>query len=256
MGKLDGKTAIITGASGGIGAATAKEMLSQGANVVLFSRSKDKLDVVASDLGHSDRVLVYPGDISQEDDVAGVVAAAKAKFGAIHVMFANAGTEGAVKPMFQLTVEEFDTVQKTNVRGVFLSLKHATPAIMESGGGAVVCMASVAGIIGVPGLGAYTASKHAVAGLAKVAALELAEHGVRVNAIGAAPIDNRMMRSIEEQAAPGAADAAKENFAAMIPMKRYGLNEEVAKMATFLASDEASFTTGQCITVDGGFTAA
>lgn len=256
MGKLDGKTAIITGASGGIGAAAAKDMLAEGANVVLFSRNKDKLDAVAKELGDDTRVLVHPGDISNEDDVASLVAAAKEKFGEIHVMFANAGTEGAVKPMFQLSVEEFDQVQATNVRGVFLSIKHATPEIIAAGGGAVVCMASVAGMIGVPGLGAYAASKHAVTGLAKVAALELAESGVRVNAIGAAPIDNRMMRSIEEQAAPGAADAAKEGFAAAIPMKRYGQNEEVAKMATFLASDEASFTTGQCITVDGGFTAA
>lgn len=256
MGKLDGKTAIITGASGGIGAATAKEMLAEGANLVLFSRSKDKLDAVAKDLGDDARVLVHAGDISKEEDVAAVVAAAKAKFGGLHAFFANAGTEGAIKPMFQLTVEEFDEVQATNVKGVFLSIKHATPVIMESGGGAVVCMASVAGLVGVPGLGAYAASKHAVTGLAKVAALELAENGVRVNAIAAAPIDNQMMRSIEEQAAPGAAEAAKEGFTALIPMKRYGQNEEVAKMATFLASDEASFTTGQCITVDGGFTAA
>lgn len=256
MGKLDGKTAIITGASGGIGSAAAKEMLAEGANVVLFSRSKDKLDALAAALGDEARVLVHPGDISKEEDVAGVVAAARAKFGGLHVFFANAGTEGAIKPMFQLTVEEFDEVQSTNVKGVFLSLKHATPAIMESGGGAVVCMASVAGVVGVPGLGAYAASKHAVAGLAKVAALELAENGVRVNAIAAAPIDNQMMRSIEEQAAPGAAEAAREGFTALIPMKRYGRNEEVAKMATFLASDDASFTTGQCITVDGGFTAA
>src|SRR5262249_15001065 len=142
-----------------------------------------------------------------------------------------------------------------NVRGVFCSIKAAAPAIEKRGGGAIVVTASIAGLIGSAGLAPYVASKHAVLGLVKCAAIELAPAKIRVAAIAPGPIDNRMMRSIESQAAPHAPEAVKAGFEAKVPMGRYGTNEEIADLALFLASDEARYLTGAAFVADGGFIA-
>jgi NAD(P)-dependent dehydrogenase (short-subunit alcohol dehydrogenase family) len=147
-------------------------------------------------------------------------------------------------------------VQQVNVRGTWLAIKHAAPAMIESGGGSIVCTSSVAGSVGVAGLAAYSSSKHAINGLVHVAALEFAKLGVRVNAVAPAPIDNAMMASIEKQASPDDPSLARQGFSGLIAMGRYGTNEEVANMVAFLASDEAIYCTGSIYPVDGGFLAA
>ncbi len=256
MGRLEGKVAIITGASGGIGSATAAKMLAEGASLMLAGRDKSRLEAVAQQLGGGDKVAVCVGNPAEEADVAALVAATKSQFGKIDILFANAGAEGTVAPITAISVEEFDMIQQVNVRGTWLAIKHAAPAIIESGGGSIVCTSSVAGTVGVAGLAAYAASKHAINGLVHVAALEFAKSGVRVNSVAPAPIDNAMMASIEKQASPADPSLARQGFSGLIAMGRYGTNEEVANVVAFLASDEAMYCTGGIYPVDGGFLAA
>jgi NAD(P)-dependent dehydrogenase (short-subunit alcohol dehydrogenase family) len=256
MGRLEGKVAIITGASGGIGSATAAKMLAEGASLMLAGRDKSRLEAVVRQLGGGDRVAVCVGNPAEEADVAALVAATKSQFGKVDILFANAGAEGTVAPITAISVEEFDMIQQVNVRGTWLAIKHAAPAIIESGGGSIICTSSVAGTVGVAGLAAYAASKHAINGLVHVAALEFARSGVRVNSVAPAPIDNAMMASIEKQASPADPSLARQGFSGLIAMGRYGTNEEVANVVTFLASDEAMYCTGGIYPVDGGFLAA
>ena len=252
MGRLEGKRAVITGATGGIGATVAKRFLDEGAQVLIAARSADKLEALQDSL-NSERLHALATDVAREADVARLAATTGERLGGIDIVFANAGTEGSIKPLLLMEQAEFDQVQQTNVRGTWLTIKHCVPHMGR--GASIVITSSVAGEIGVPGLASYCASKHALLGLTKVAALELAESGIRVNAVAPAPVDNAMMRPIEEQAAPGAADQARAGFEALTAMKRYASNEEVAAMVTFLASDESSFCTGACYPVDGGLLA-
>ncbi len=256
MGRLSGKVAIITGASGGIGSAAAAKMLVEGAKVMLAGRDAARLNAVVADLNGGDAVDMCVGDPAQEADVAMLVAATKARFGKIDILFANAGTEGSVSPITQISMADFDTVLNVNVRGTWLAIKHAAPAMIENGSGSIICTSSVAGSVGVAGIAAYAASKHAVNGLVQVAALELAKLGVRVNSVAPAPIDNAMMASIEKQASPDDPSLARQGFSGLIAMGRYGVNAEVANVVAFLASDEASYCTGGIYPVDGGFLAA
>lgn len=254
MAKLEGKVAIITGSSGGIGSATAAKFLAEGAQIMLAGRDLGRLEAAQNRLNGGANVACFAGQPSIETDVAALVKATLDAFGQVDIMFANAGTEGSVAPITMLDVEAFDAVQTANVRSTFLAIKHAGLA-MAAHGGSIIAMSSVSGEVGVPGIGAYSASKHAIAGLVKVAAAELATAQVRVNSIAPAPIDNDMMRAIESKASPDDPSAAKTGFSGLIPMGRYGTNEEVANLVTFLASDEASFCTGCNYAVDGGFLA-
>ena len=255
MGRLSGKRAIITGATGGIGGATARAFLAEGASLLLVARTESKLEELAAALDGGDRVACCAADIADEADTQRYVATAVEHFGGVDILFANAGSEGAIQPLLQMAAEDFDAVQRVNVRGSWLAMKYSVPH-MPASGGSIVVTSSVAGKVGVPGLGAYAASKHALVGLVEVAALELAACGVRVNAIAPAPVDNAMMRNIEKQAAPDAPEQAQAGFESNIAMKRYARNEEVASLVLFLASDEAGFCTGAVYPVDGGFLAA
>jgi NAD(P)-dependent dehydrogenase (short-subunit alcohol dehydrogenase family) len=245
---------VITGATGGIGEATATRFVAEGARVVLVDLDEGKLRTLAEGLGPSKAAFVA-GDVSDPAVLERAVALAESRFGGLDVMFANAGIEGKVLPLAQTPVETFDRVLSVNVRGVFNSIKASAPAIAKRGGGAIVVTSSVAGFIGSRGLGPYCASKHAVLGLVKSAAIELAEQKIRVVAVNPGPIENRMMRSIEEQAAPGAAAQVKAGFEGMVPMHRYGTNEEIANVVLFLSSAEASYCTGTTFVADGGFLA-
>ncbi len=256
MARLSGKTAIITGATGGIGSATARKFIDEGANVVLAGRDQVRLDEAKAALASGDRIATCAGQPSQEDDVAALIAKAKDTFGQVDIFVANAGSEGKVMPICMADVADLDSVYQANIRSTFLAIKHAGLAMQESGGGSVIAISSVAGEVGVAGIGPYAASKHAITGLVKVGALELAPSGIRVNAIAPAPIDNDMMQSIEAQASPDDPSLAREGFTGLIAMGRYGSNEEVANLACFLASDEASYCTGSNYAVDGGFLAA
>jgi 3alpha(or 20beta)-hydroxysteroid dehydrogenase len=254
MNRLQNRTIVITGATGGIGAAMAHRFAQEGANLVLADLDETTLASLATDFD-PERTLTCPTDVSVPAQVQKLVASTVERFGTIDGMMANAGIEGVVAPLLQLTAEDFDRVFAVNVRGAFLCVKHAAPPMIARGRGAIVVTSSIAGLIGSPGLAAYVASKHAVMGLVKTASLELAPRGVRVVAINPGPIENRMMRSIEDQAAPGAGEQVKRGFEAQVPLHRYGSNAEIAALAAFLVSDDASYCTGAAFVADGGFTA-
>jgi NAD(P)-dependent dehydrogenase (short-subunit alcohol dehydrogenase family) len=246
--RLDGKVAIITGAAGGIGGATAKLFLDLGAKVMLT----DRQGVGGSDC---ENVATMAADCADETATKRVVEATVERFGKLDIMVANAGTEGILKPVEQIDFDEFERVLRVNVLGVWLAMKYAAPAMRAAGGGAIVALSSVAGAIGFPGMASYTASKHAVFGLAKVAALELASSNIRVNAVGPGPVDNRMMQSLGDQLGGGDAEAFRTFLEGRVPMGRYGRNEEIARMVAFLASDAASYCTGGLYLADGGYVA-
>lgn len=253
--KLKGKVVIITGGAGGIGLETANLFLKEGASgILLVDLDNEQLKDAAKSL-ESDNVKYFTADVSKNEQVEAYTSKAVKEFGRIDVLFLNAGIEGVVKPLTEYPEETYDKVMAVNVKGVWLGLKHAFPHMKENGGGSVIVTSSVAGLQGTPNVMAYVTSKHAVIGSMKVAALEGAEHGIRVNSIHPSPVDNRMMRSLEEGFAPGGAEEAKKGFEQMIPLKRYANNEEIAKLALFLASDESSFITGSTYSIDGGMTA-
>jgi len=254
--RLEGKVAIITGATGGIGEATAKRFLQEGASVMLVGRSTSKLKETRERLGQDAAIADFAADVTVEAATAAAVAATVAALGGVDILLANAGTEGNFAPIERLSVAEFENVLRTNVIGVWLSMKYCVEPIKKRGGGSIIALSSIAGVIGSPIMAPYIASKHAVCGLVKTAALELAPFNVRVNAIAPGPIDNRMIHSLESQFNPDDVPAANQFILSKIPMNRYGTNEEVANLALFLASDESSFTTGSIQMIDGGWTAA
>lgn len=253
--RLDGKVAIITGATGGIGEATAKRFLEEGGRVMLVGRSDEKLKATRGRLAADDNTAAFVADAADEAATAASVAATIDAFGGVDILIANAGTEGRCAPIESLTVDDFESVFRTNVIGVWLSMKYCVEPMKKRGSGSMVALSSIAGVIGFPMMASYMASKHAVCGLVRSAALELAPFRVRVNAIGPAPIDNRMIRSLETQFDADHPDDVREMITSKIPMGRYGTNEEVANLALFLASDESSYCTGSIQMIDGGFTA-
>lgn len=253
--RLDGKSALITGATGGIGEATAKRFLEEGANVMLVGRSEEKLLKTVERLGGHGNMATSVADATDEAATKNSVETTLDSFGSVDILIANAGTEGNFAPIEDLTVEEFESVLRTNVIGVWLSMKYCVGPMKKNGGGSIIALSSIAGMVGAATMAPYIASKHAVYGLVKTAALELAPHNVRVNAIGPGPIDNRMIRSVEAQFNPDDHAAAHEFVLSKIPMGRYGTNEEVANLALFLASDESRFCTGSIHIIDGGWLA-
>ncbi len=254
--RLDGKVAIITGATGGIGEATAKRFLEEGASVMLVGRSAEKLGETRERLSAFNDLATSVADATDEQATAAAVAATIEAFGGVDILLANAGIEGKIALIEDQTVENFEEVLRTNVIGVWLSMKYCVEPMKKRGGGSMVALSSISGVIGVPAGSPYFASKHAVCGLVKCAALELGPFNVRVNAIAPGPIDNRMIRSIETQISPDDPDVMRAGLTQQIAMKRYGTNEEVANLALFLASDESSYCTGGIHMIDGGFTAA
>jgi len=252
MTRLDGKVAVITGGSGGIGKVVAKRFLEEGAKVVLVDLVQGALDEVKAELDSLGEVLAVQADVTKEEDVKNYVDQTVAKFGTIDVFFNNAGIEGKVQPITEISLEDFEKVQQVNVRGVFLGLKHVIPVMTKNGSGSIINTSSVAGLGGTPGVAPYVTSKHAVIGLTKVAALEVASSNIRVNSIHPSPVNTRMMRSLEAGFAPDNAEGAKEQFAAGIPLGRYGEPEDIANLVLFLASEESSFITGAQYRIDGG----
>lgn len=252
-GRLEGRVAIITGGSGGIGVAAARKFVAEGARVMLVDLDEEALTAAASGLGDAASCTV--ADVTDAAATEALVAATEAKFGGVDILLANAGIEGEVKPIVEQDVDRFDAVLAVNVRGVFLGLKYAMPAMQRRGGGAVVITSSTAGVGATPGLAPYISSKHAVIGLMRTAALEGAAHGIRVNTVNPAPVETRMMRSLEDGFFPGDGQAAHDRIARNIPLGRYGQPEDVANVMCFLASDEARFVTGAVYMVDGGISA-
>ena len=253
--RLDGKVAIVTGAAGGIGGATARLFVDLGAKVMLTDRDQAKLEESCAQIGNAEACATTVADCADEAATKAAVAATVERFGALNIMVANAGIEGNLGPSDRLSVEDFEHVLRVNVIGVWLAMKHAVPAMKAAGGGAIVATSSVAGIVGFPGAAPYVASKHAVAGPVKPGAMELGPAHIRVNAVAPGPIDNRMMQSLGDQLGGGDTAAFRTFLNSRIPMGRYGKNEEIAQLIAFLASDAASYCTGGLYVADGGYVA-
>ena len=257
MARLEGKVAVITGATGGIGSAAAKLFVEEGARVALVDLEEAALRETARSLGE-DKASYMAADVTQADETRAYIGAAVERWGGIDVLLANAGIEGRLANIVEYPIDEFDRVMAVNVRGVWLGIKYAIPEMRERGGGSIVVTSSTAGIAGSAEMSAYNTSKHAVIGLMRSAALEGAEDGIRVNTVNPAPIETRMMRSIEEMRVATlddsrvTTDVVKQAAADRIPLQRYGDPEEVARLMLFLASDESSFCTGGVYMVDGG----
>jgi NAD(P)-dependent dehydrogenase (short-subunit alcohol dehydrogenase family) len=249
MTKLEGKVAVITGAARGIGEAAARLFVAEGARVMLADVLAEPLAAVAASLGEA---AFRVTDVSDEEQSRQLFSATLERFGWLDIALLNAGIEGRTLPIVDYPAEIFDKVMAVNVRGVWLGLKHAMRA-MSGTGGSIVITSSTSGIRATPHMSAYTASKHAVIGLMRSAAIEGAAAGIRVNTVNPAPIDTPMMASIE--AMRGVAGRNDRPLAKGTPLGRYGTPEEVARMMLFLASDDAIFCTGGVYMVDGGVSA-
>lgn len=252
MKRLDGKVAVVTGGAGGIGKKTAELFLKEGAKVLLVDLFSEALSKTKNELAPYGEVITATADVSKEEDTIQYVKAAVDHFGRIDIFFNNAGIEGKVAPLVEQTVEDFEKVMNVNVRGVFLGLKHVLPLMMKQGSGSIINTSSVAGLAGWPGITPYVASKHAVVGLTKNAALEAASANVRVNSIHPSPVNTRMMRTIEAGVGKDSLDDAKTSISQDIPLGRYGEVSDIANLVLFLASDESTFITGCQYRVDGG----
>jgi NAD(P)-dependent dehydrogenase (short-subunit alcohol dehydrogenase family) len=245
MGKLNGKVALITGAGGGIGRAAALLFAQEGAKVVVGNRNeKAGAETVALIEAKGGTAAFQRTDISRQGEAQALVAFAVRKFGGLHVAFNNAGTEGRSGPIVESQESDYDAVFETNVRGTWLALRAEVSAIVNSGGGAIVNNSSVLGSKGFAGAALYGATKAAVEAMTRALAVELAKAKVRVNNVAPGPVATGML----DRFTGGNTSAV----VAMIPMGRIGAVEEIARAALFLASDDASFITGQTLTVDGG----
>jgi NAD(P)-dependent dehydrogenase (short-subunit alcohol dehydrogenase family) len=250
MSSFKDKVALITGGTSGIGRATAVAFAREGAKVVVTGRrereGQETVDLIKKAGGQA---IFLKTDVAEEADVKAMVEKTVATYGHLDYAFNNAGIEQLPTPLLEQTEEAFDQIININVKGVWLSMKHEIPQMLKNGGGAIVNMASVAGLIGFPGIPIYIASKHAVLGLTKSVALEYAKSGIRINAVSPAAIETDMVDRFV-----GKEGDARQQLASMHPMGRMGKPEEIADAVIYLCSDRASFVTGQSLALDGGFT--
>jgi NAD(P)-dependent dehydrogenase (short-subunit alcohol dehydrogenase family) len=251
-----GKVALITGAGNGIGRASALGFAGGGAKVVVVDRDaaggEGTAGIIRQQGGDA---LFVAADVTKSTDVHAYVKAALDAYGSIDCFHNNAGIEGNVAPTAEYDEAMFDAVMNVNVKGVFLGMRHVLPVMLKQKRGAIVTTASVAGLVASPGMSAYVASKHAVIGLTKTAAGEVARSGVRVNAVCPGPIDTRMIHSLETMLNPTDPGSVGDRYQSNIPIGRYGTPEEVANLVLFLCSDLAGNITGAQYVVDGGRTA-
>lgn len=250
---VEGKVALITGAAGEIGAAIARQMVEGGARVALADRNGEGVREIASQIGRG--ATWHECDVSDEHSMEQTVAAAEGAHGRIDIAALNAGILVPRMPLVEFDVETYDRIMAVNAKGVFLGLKHVFPALRRQGGGSVVVTASTEGLRGNAGLAPYAASKHAIVALAKTAAIEWAEYNIRVNCINPGPVDTAMMRSLEQKATDSGTPNMRERGVSIIPMKRFAATDEIAKFVRFLASDDASYSTGATYLMDGGMLA-
>jgi NAD(P)-dependent dehydrogenase (short-subunit alcohol dehydrogenase family) len=250
-GRLENKVAVITGAASGIGEATARMFVREGARVIVADLQDDAGRAVAADLGAAAHFVHC--DVTSEDDIAAAVDAAVSEFGRLDVMFANAGIVGVIGRIAETPADAWDRTVSVLLRGVFLSIKHAARVMVPQGSGSIIATSSTAGILGGLGPHCYTACKHGVIGLAKSVASELASSGVRVNAISPGNTVTAMTSAVITGDA-SATDKATESIAAGSALKIPGIPDDIAYAATYLASDEARTVTGHTLVVDAGQT--
>jgi NAD(P)-dependent dehydrogenase (short-subunit alcohol dehydrogenase family) len=250
MSSMDGRVALVTGASSGIGRAAALRFAGAGARVVLGARRAPEgqrtAQLIEAAGGHA---LFVRTDVASDADVRTLVETCLADYGRLDYAFNNAGIEGRIRPLVEYDEADWDAVLDTNLKGVWLCLKHEIAHMASNGGGAIVNTASIGGHIGFPGMAHYVAAKHGVIGLTKTAAIEYAGAGVRVNAVSPGLIETPMADRFT-----GGPDTATEKFVlSLTPRRRRGEPEEVAEAVLWLCSDAASYVTGTTLAVDGGF---
>lgn len=253
---MQDKIVLITGGAGGIGQATAQKFLDHGAKVVLVDINEQALKTVKGNFtGNEDNIKIIQADVTNEKDVKNYVKEAVDTFGKIDIFHNNAGVNGPFENIKDLDKDTFEQVMAINVTGVFLGLKHMLQLMESQGYGCIVNTASNAAYIGSAGMAGYIASKHAVAGLTKTAALEAAPASIRVNAVAPAAIDTQLLEDIQKNLSPDNPETSGEAIKQGIPLARFGMASEVAEVVFFLASDNASFVTGSLYNVDGGMEA-
>jgi NAD(P)-dependent dehydrogenase (short-subunit alcohol dehydrogenase family) len=243
--RLVNKVAVVTGAGQGIGLGIAMSLHSEGARVVLADVKPD-IEQVAIDLGEN--ALAVHADVTQWTDVQALMSAAVEAFGGLDVLVNNAGIDGDWFPTAECTLENFDRVIGVNLRGVFMGMKAAIPHMLERGGGSLINIGSMVGLVAVPGIPAYIASKGGVIALTRATAVEYGSVGIRANSICPGCIETPLSQSGEPR-------REGDKGVALTPMGRWGRPEEIASLAVYFASDESRYTTGQAISVDGGYTA-
>ncbi|MGE5286105.1 MAG: SDR family NAD(P)-dependent oxidoreductase [Micromonosporaceae bacterium] len=249
MARLDNKTALITGGESGIGLATARLFVAEGARVHLAGLSEDKLKAATEELGPASADWSVT-DVTQEPQVAAVLRQTVGRFGGLDVIFSNAGISGEIAAITEYPTDVFRRVMDVHVLGAFLVLKHGLPYMRE--GGSVIINSSVVGLTSDAGICAYATAKHAQVGLMRTAAKELAARGIRVNTIHPGPTDTEFQRDIETTATGAPPVGAARLFEARIPLSRHASPEEIARSGLYLASADSSFVTGATLPVDGG----
>lgn len=248
---LDGKVALVTGASSGIGRASALELARRGARVVASARRQHEIDALVSQIkSEGFEATAVQADVNAEESIADLISKTVATYGRIDIAFNNAGTEGEFTPFVEQSNAVYDTIFNANVRGVFWSMKHEAKAMLAQGSGVIINNASMGGIIGFANAALYIASKHAVLGLTKTASLEWFKEGVRVNSICPGLIDTPFQDRIWPS------QEAKCEFGAASVAGRMGTSGEMARVVAFLASDDAAFVSGHGLVADGGYTIA
>jgi NAD(P)-dependent dehydrogenase (short-subunit alcohol dehydrogenase family) len=251
MKEFEGKVALVTGGGSGIGRATAIAFGRDGARVVIGNRNVQRGEETVSMIRAAGGTASFlRTDVLAAAEIEALVRHAVSEYGGLDLAFNNAGIEGEVGPLADQTESNYDAVMDINVKGVWLSMKYEIPAMLKRGGGAIVNCASVAGVIAFPGIGIYSASKHAVIGLTKTAALEYSAQGIRINAVNPAVIDTEMVDRLVD-----GMNVKKDDLTTFHPIGRLGRVDEVAEAVLWLCSDRASFVTGHSLLVDGGFTA-
>jgi NAD(P)-dependent dehydrogenase (short-subunit alcohol dehydrogenase family) len=248
---LQDKVALVTGGTSGIGRATAIAYAQQQAKVVVVGRRIDEgKETVRLIKEAGGEAIFVQADVTKEADVEAMVDKAVGVFGRLDIAFNNAGTVGENPSLIEQTEAEYDRTMNVNVKGVWLSMKYEIAQMLKQGSGSIVNTASGAGVVGVPSQTLYTASKHAVVGLTKAAALQYAKAGIRINVVAPAVIETDMFEAVT-----GGQDEAKAYLASLHPIGRIGTPLEVANAVLFLSSDLASFITGETLMVDGGYVA-
>ena len=244
---------MITGGASGLGEATARLFAEEGASVVLADLQRDRGELVAKELG--DAACFVETDVTREADIAAAVDLAVDRYGALDIMFNNAGIVGATGRIADLTLEEYEATMAVLLRGPVLGMKHAARVMVPRGSGSILSTSSVAGVMGGLGPHVYSTAKAAIIGLTMSVAGELGPHGIRVNCIVPGSMATPMVADVA-MGDPDAVDSLRDVLARMSPLKRAGLAEDIAHAALYLASDDAAYVTAQALRVDAGITLA